>query len=99
MCFEERNLAKNLQKNGNFSAKFKFESVTFKMFKETLLLILSLAVISKTSQPEHINVPVSFKRIGRFATGLSYGHIRATINFNQLLKAHKNLELFLNQQL
>ena len=52
MCFEERNLAKNLQKNGNFSAKFKFESVTFKMFKETLLLILSLAVISKTSQPE-----------------------------------------------
>ena len=51
MCFEERNLAKNLQKNGNFSAKFKFESVTFKMFKETLLLILSLAVISKTSQP------------------------------------------------
>ena len=73
------------------------------MFKATVLLIIAQVAISIATeiatQPEHINVPVSFKRIGSFATGLSYGHVRATINFGQMQKAHKDLDLYLTQQL
>ena len=69
------------------------------MLKETVLFIISLIVISNATQPEHVNVPVSFKRIGSFASGLSYGHVRATIKFSQMKKVHKDMELFLIQQI
>ena len=69
------------------------------MFKETVLLIATFSVISTATQPEHVTVPVSFKQIGKFASGLSYGHVRATIKFSQMQRAHKDLELFLRQQI
>ena len=72
-------------------------SFNFEMLKVTLLSTLVAFAIAL--QPEHIHVPVTFKRIGKFATGLSYGHLRATIDFAQMKKAHHELDQLLRQEI
>ncbi len=72
-------------------------SFDFEMLRVTLLSTLIAFAIA--IQPEHINVPVTFKRIGKFATGLSYGHLRATIDFAQMKKAHHELDQLLRQEI
>ncbi len=68
-------------------------SFNFEMLKVTLLSTLIAFAIAL--QPEHVNVPVTFKRIGKFATALSYGHLRTTIDFAQMKKAHHELDQLL----
>lgn len=46
-----------------------------------------------------LKVSTSFRKIGRLATGLSYGHLHATLNIETLKTSHQNLEKFLNEQL
>ena len=81
-----------LEKQNSHSPSFDFE-----MLRVTLLSTLIAFAIA--IQPEHINVPVTFKRIGKFATGLSYGHLRATIDFAQMKKAHHELDQLLRQEI
>jgi len=77
--------------------KSDLPSFDFQMLKVTLLSTLIAFAIAL--QPEHISVPVTFKRIEKFATGLSYSHLRATIDFAQMKKAHHELDQLLRQEI
>ena len=56
------------------------------------LFVISLTLESDVSAKE---VSFNFRNIGTFATGLSYGHLTAVINFANVKAAHKNLIIFL----
>lgn len=66
---------------------------------DLLRLILLLAVVSTHAEHGQVHVPVSFKRLGKFASGLSFCHIQAVIDFKKVDLAHAELaELLLKQR-
>jgi hypothetical protein len=67
--------------------------------KQLLRLTLLLAIASIQAEHGQVHVPVSFKRIGKFASGLSHCHIRTVIDFKKVDLAHAELaNLLLNER-
>jgi len=58
----------------------------------TILFVISLTCDSDVSAKE---VTMNFRNIGTYATGLSYGHLNAVINFEKVKSAQKSLLHFL----
>lgn len=64
-------------------------------------LAIFIAVISANDfgqNEEHVEVSQNFNKVGYFATGLTYGHIHATVKFNLLKKAVKDVLRVLQQR-
>ena len=61
------------------------------------IALLLLAIFQVNAND--LKVSTSFRKIGRLATGLSYGHLHATLNLKTLKQSHQNLENFLIEQL
>lgn len=72
-------------------------SVDFKMLFKTILLLV--IVTSAVQAQDSVKIPVAFRRVGKLATGLSYAHLRATIDFGQVQRAHKLLAQHLREEL
>lgn len=49
-----------------------------------LLLIFALNMAKASREEEKISVPVGFKRIGLFATGIHYGHLHLKLDLNKV---------------
>ena len=52
------------------------------------VLLLMLATYATSDVLSTVTVTPSFRRLGYLGTGLSYGHIHGTIDFERILQAH-----------
>ena len=67
--------------------------------RQLLRATLLLFVAGVLCEHGPIHVPISFKRIGKYATGLSFGHIKTVIGFKKIDQAHEQLaNLFQRQE-
>ena len=67
--------------------------------KQLIRLVLLLAVASVHSEHGQVHVPISFRHLGKFSTGLSFCHIKAEVNFRKVDLAHAELaELLVKQR-
>lgn len=67
------------------------------MFKRTVLLLLFVAT-SKCDENNNVEVHQHFKKIGYLATGLSYAHIHAKIDFRKLKIAYENVQHYVKER-
>jgi hypothetical protein len=65
--------------------------------RHVLLLILVTYAASELLQT--VTVTPSFRRLGYLGTGLSYGHIHGTIDFERILQAHRAVLQAFNERL
>ena len=74
----------------------KFEIRTNNMFNKELLLIVTI-MIAFTHQTIKTDseIPVSFRKVGNLAAGLSYAHIHGTLDFAKLKEGHDHIEEYL----
>ena len=82
----------------NEKLHFTFNFQRHNMRRKVFFLVFSILFTQTVQIQDHINIPVSFKKIGKIATGLSYGHVRTTFSLNAMKKAHHELERLLHQQ-
>ena len=68
------------------------------MRRKVFFLVCSILFTQTVLSQDHINIPVSFKKIVKIATGLSYGHVPTTFSLNTMKEAHHKLERLLHQQ-
>jgi len=67
------------------------------MFKRTVLLLLFVTT-SKCDENNNVKVHQHFKKIGYLATGLSYAHIHAKIDFQKLKIAYENVQHYVKER-
>lgn len=65
---------------------------------QLLRFVLILTVATVHCDHGQVHVPVSFKRLGKFASGLSFCHIQAAIDFKKVEQAHAELAELLQKQ-
>jgi hypothetical protein len=68
------------------------------MRRKVFFLVCSILFTQTVLSQDHINIPVSFKKIVKIATGLSYEHVRTTFSLNTMKEVHHKLERLLHQQ-
>jgi len=68
-----------------------------------LVFVTSLVTISKsvmsTNDNQQVQGTASFRRIGTFASKLSYGHIHSKFDFKRLKREHGQLTTFINDEI
>jgi hypothetical protein len=67
------------------------------MFKRTVLILL-FVVTTKCDETNDIEVHQHFKKIGYLATGLSYAHIHAKIDFRKIKIAYDSVNHYVNER-
>jgi len=68
------------------------------MLCEVLLFLLVLSLSSESNTNRQLAIQSNFKKLGKLATGLSYGHLHATLDFSTLKQSHESFEKFLIEQ-
>ena len=70
------------------------------MFNKELLLIVTITIaFTHQTIKTDSEIPVSFRKVGNLAAGLSYAHIHGTLDFAKLKEGHDHIEEYLRSRI